>query len=112
MNNLRNNTPPAKDAISSGVDCAVKKPTPLANQAAKISCYGALLAIVLSGFPRESLPLWSVFIVGFVAFCLGIIGFISGVKRRTAATIRMATLGTLLSGILLALLAYSAFFFW
>jgi hypothetical protein len=47
-------------------------------------------------------------LMDLAAFGLGIVGIIGGVKRRATATIRIATLGVLLSGLPLALSAWLA----
>ena len=91
---------------ASDADGPLNVPTPFSERAARISVYAAF-AVYLLGFATTLSPLlWRLFLViDLAAFGLGIIGIIGGVKRGATATIRRGTLGALLSGLPLALIA-------
>ena len=102
MNHPSRRTPPTQNTIASDADSALNTPTPFAERAARISCYLSLALYGLGMVSTLSPLLWGLFfVIDFAAFGLGILGIIGGVKRRATATIRMATLGVLLSGLLL-----------
>ena len=109
MHHRGRSTPPTENAIRNDADGALNTSIPFAQRAARISCYAALAVYVMGGLSILSPLLGTlVLVIDFAAFGLGILGIIGGVKRRETATVRMATLGALLSGLPLAGLAWLA----
>jgi len=109
MNDPSQATPPTEDTIASDTGSASDVPMPFSQRAAKISCCASFTVYVLGGLSIESPLLYGLLLVaGFAAFGLGILGIIGGVRRGATATIMMATLGAVLSGLLLAPVAWFA----
>lgn len=109
MNDPSQPTPPAEDTIASDTGSASNAPTPFSELAAKISCCASFTGYVLGGMSIGSPLLYGLLlVVHFAAFGLGILGIIGGVRRGATATIMMATLGAVLSGLLLAPVAWPA----
>jgi len=72
---------------------------PFSHQAARFSCYTPLVPFLFSAASAISPWLLYLFcLIDSVAFVLGIVGIIGGIRRGAADTIRLAALGLLLSG--------------
>lgn len=109
MNDRSPRTPATERTIGSEADGALDVPKPFSERASRISCYASLALYVLGGLTTTSPLLWAVVVlIALGAFALGIVGIIGGVKRRATATIRLGTLGVLLSGLPLGLSAWLA----
>jgi len=94
-----------EDPSSLTVGCRSTAATAFADHAARISCYASLGLYVIGGASTLSPLLLGLFVLmESAAFVLGIVGVVGGVRQRTVATIRMGTLGALLSGLPLAVL--------
>lgn len=106
MNDATPGTAPTENANGSDASGPSNVPRPLSERAARISFYAALAVYLLGSLTAQSPVLWALFVViDLGAFGLGIVGIIGGLNRGASATIRMATLGVLLSGIPLLLIA-------
>ena len=84
-----------------------EEPPSFSDRAAKISCYGAFCLYMLLGLVGPfagTFPVLSYFLIAgyFATFVLGIVGVFGGMERGSTGTVRMAALGAVLSGILLA----------
>ena len=86
---------------------ANREPKPLSQQAALYSCLGSYGVVLFAGIaPLSSLFRFICWTMVAVAFALGIVGIVGGIQRGASGTIRMAFLGTILSGIFLGMAIY------
>jgi len=103
MNDTNASTSPRADSTTSGVERKLNARRPFSHQAARFSCYASLGLYFFS--IASTLSPWILGLFYFVdsaALILGFVGIIGGIRRGASDTIRLATLGLLLSGFPLA----------